>query len=210
METMPMAKVPTLPPDNVLIATWEPYITALGKVAHAWNHLQEELGKLFCEITELSYAMGTAVWHSSKSDRAQRDMLEAALFVRASDEEWAENFPKAVDDIRWLLHRTNGVADQRNDAIHAPCSLGIDGHELEIMPIVFFGNPRAKKLRGKDIMSEFAWYEKSADTLKAFTREIESALMEPRAPYPWPEKPQMPTLEQFRRRKEQDRQNDAK
>ena len=102
-------------------------------------------------------------------------MLKAALGARAADdEEWVSKYPKAVKDIRWLLEKANGVAEKRNDAIHAPCSLGIVGHELEIIPIDFYGNPRAKNLRGKDILSEFAWYEKGADILRLFTREIES------------------------------------
>jgi hypothetical protein len=29
----------------------DPYFMALGQVAHSWNHLHEELGKLFCAIT---------------------------------------------------------------------------------------------------------------------------------------------------------------
>jgi hypothetical protein len=207
---MLMAKLPVLPSDSVLNATWAPYIVSLGEVAHGWNHLQEEIGKLFCLVSDLSNSMGMSIWHSSKSDRAQRDMLEGALSARISDEEWSEKYPKAVDDIRWLLCRVNGVADQRNDAIHAPCSLGIEGDELEIMPIVFFGNPRARKLCGKDILNEFGWYVKCAGTLKAFTREIESALMEPRGLYPWPERPHLPTLEPSRRHKGQRRQSGAK
>ena len=145
--------------------------------------------------------MGMTIWHSSKSDRGQRDMLEAALSAQATDEEWTKKFPKADEDIRWLLHKVNGVAEQRNNAIHAPCSLGIDSGELEIMPIVFFSNLRARKLSGKDILSEFAWYEKSADILKAFTREVASASMNHDRPSSWPDRPQLPTLEQFRRRK---------
>ena len=206
---MLMAKGPVLPPDSVLNETWAPYIVSLGNVAHAWNHLQEEIGKLFCLVSDLSNSMGMSIWHSSRSDRAQRDMLRGALSARISDEEWAEKYPKAVDDIRWLLIKANVVADQRNDAIHAPCSLGIDGDELEITPIVFFGNPRAGKLRGKDILNEFAWYEKCADTLKVFTREIESALIEPRA-FPWPDRPRLPILEPSRRHKVRRPQSGAK
>jgi hypothetical protein len=205
---MLMAKLPVLPPDSVLNATWAPYIVSLGEVAHAWNHLQEEIGKLFCLVSGLSNSVGMSIWHSIKSDRAQRDMLEGALSAR-SDEQWSEKYPKGVDDIRWLLDRVNVVADQRNNAIHAPCSLGIEGDELEIIPIVFFGNPRARKLRGKDILNEFVWYKKCADTLKAFTREIESALREPHAHYPWPDRPYIPTLEPSRRHKAQCHQSDT-
>jgi hypothetical protein len=204
-----MAKLPDLSDVGALNLAWAPYIILLGKVAHAWNHLQEGIGRLFCLVSGLCPSIGLAIWHSSKSDRAQREMLEAALSARAADEDWAQKHPKAVEDIRWLLNKTNAVADQRNDAIHAPCSLGIEGRELEIIPIAFYGNPRAKKLRGKDILSEFAWYENSADTLKSFAREIESALMEPTRD-PWPNRPQMPTLEQFRRRKEPRHQSGAK
>ena len=68
--------------DAAIKAKMEPYVTALGKVAHAWNYLQEALGQLFCAVTGLENdGTGEAIWHSLNSDRAQRDMLRAATLA---------------------------------------------------------------------------------------------------------------------------------
>jgi hypothetical protein len=67
--------------QNAIDAKMEPYVMALGKVAHAWNYLQEALGQLFCAVTEVDMDTGQAVWHSTANDRAQREMLRAAVRV---------------------------------------------------------------------------------------------------------------------------------
>jgi len=59
-------------------AVMEPYVMALGKVAHAWNYLQEMLCELFCSVTGLENNTGQAIWHSTTNDRAQREMLRAS------------------------------------------------------------------------------------------------------------------------------------
>jgi hypothetical protein len=50
-------------------------------------------------------------------------MLKAAVAATTA-ERWA-SFPKAADHIKWLLDRADEVAEYRNNAIHAPCSLYI-------------------------------------------------------------------------------------
>ena len=86
-------------PDNAEIEAYgkalESDFSALGKVAHAGNHMQEELGKMFCLVTGLDTSMGMALWHSLKSDRSQRELLDSAIRCRAADEEWAAEFPRA-------------------------------------------------------------------------------------------------------------------
>jgi hypothetical protein len=193
-----VAKLPNDEEVDAATAAFAPYFTALGKVAHAWNHLQEEVGRLFCLVAGIDDHMGLAVWHSSKSDRAQRDMLEAALLTAALDEDWAEKHPKAKQAIQWLLGRANGVGGQRDVAVHAPCSIGVDGGAFEIVPLAFHGNRLAKTLVGKRILDEFRWYEKSADVLKEYARAIHVALAD--EGFPWPDKPHMPTAPRHRDR----------
>ena len=59
------------------------------------------------------------------------------MVVRAVDDDWVAKYPKAVEDICWLLHKANGVADQRNDAIHAPCSLASKAVNLKLFLLLF-------------------------------------------------------------------------
>jgi hypothetical protein len=61
------------------------YVSALGRVAHSWNTLQEALGELFWTVTEMDKATAFAVWYSTPNDRAQRGMLSAAIDAKMPD-----------------------------------------------------------------------------------------------------------------------------
>jgi hypothetical protein len=193
-----VAKLPSEEEVDASVAAFAPYFTALGKVAHAWNQLQEELARLFCLVARIDDEIGLAIWHSQTNDRAQRNMLEAAMLTAASDEVWVEKHPKAQQAIRWLLDRANGVGGQRDVAVHAPCSIAIEDGDLQIVPMVFHGNRLAKRLTGKRILDEFRWYETSADLLKAYARAVHVALTD--ECFPWPDKPQMPAAPRNRAR----------
>lgn len=56
------------------------------------------------------------------------------------------------------------------------------------------GNPRAHKLVGKDIITEFEWYEQCADTLTRFARTARTAIATDAVA--WPGRPLLPTLQQ--------------
>ena len=118
-----------------------------------------------------------------------RAATQASTYTRLTT-----TLPKAKDDIKWLLDRADAIADQRNTAIHAPMTVAFDKSEIVLFPIAFHGNPRAKKLAGKDILAEFSWYELSTDALTLFGRNIRAAINSDDAP--WPNKPQMPKLQQ--------------
>jgi hypothetical protein len=106
----------------------------------------------------------------------------------------------AKDDIKWLLDKADGVAEQRNTAIHAPMSVALGHKEIELFPAAYHGNPRAHKLIGKDILNEFQWYEESADTLTRFARSVRNAISGDAVA--WPARPQMPTLQPKKAHKE--------
>lgn len=193
--------MPTLPDapslEDALKSTYEPYVSALGRVAQSWNALQEALAFLFSCVTEMDDSLARGIWYSTQNDRAQREMLRAAINVRADI--WDQ--PKrAAADLLWLINQANSVADQRNDAIHAPCSIMIGEKGLEVTPVYFYGNPRALKLQGKNLLEEFSWCEASADVLAIYAKYAATALS-PHSSEPWPEKPLMPTRGQTQTRK---------
>jgi hypothetical protein len=171
----------------------EPYFNALGRVAHEWNHLHEELGKVFCAVANLDLSVGMAIWHSLKSDRSQRDILKGAIESASNDEDWTTEHPGAVTGVQYLVNKTNALADKRNAAIHAPCHVLPGPNNFEIRPITFFGNEKAKRLHSKDILEEFAWYEGTARALRRHACDVCFAL---HARIPWPEKPALPALGQ--------------
>jgi hypothetical protein len=80
--------------------------------------------------------------------------------------------------------------------------------DFEIIPFSFLGNPRAKKLLKKDVLAEFGWYAQSASALKKYVQALQVALS--RAGKPWPDRPQMPTLQPRPAHKEQRPQRAAK
>jgi len=186
-----MAKLPSEDDFRAANEILRPYFTALGKVAHTWNHLHEELGKVFCAVTNADLSLGMAIWHSLKSDRSQRDILEGALISAARSEDWNNEHPGTKEGVLDLLKEVNKLAGRRNDAIHAPCDV-IPGGDFQIVPITFFGNDKAARLRGKDILKEFEWYQKTANALRRYAWEIRLALDSRQTT--WPKKPKLPTV----------------
>lgn len=185
---MAIVKVPT--PDRVE-KVFEPYAREVGKLVASWNQLQERLGELFSTVVRKDHpAIALAIWHASQSDRAQRQMLRAATETAAAAGLLAHR-AKAVDDIKWLLDRSNELADQRNDAIHAPVALFTDQDGTKLMAEYFFGNPRASKLKDKVLSDEFSWYEKKATVLAGFALGCAFCLRNDAAE--WVQRPLLPT-----------------
>jgi TorA maturation chaperone TorD len=162
-------------PETPNIAPWanveetkkafEAYVAAVGKVAYEWNALHEQLGILFVAVSGAEREVALANWYSVWSDRCQRAMLRAK--VNATNSERSKKRPEAPDDLMWLLDRADELAEDRNNAVHAPCSLYISGSGSEMGAAFFNGQPRARKLMGKELLVEFAWCESYAETLSS-------------------------------------------
>jgi hypothetical protein len=107
-----------------------------------------------------------AAWRATDSDRIQRTMLEYA--VKAVHWEKTDQRPSTQKDVLWLLSKINSLAGQRNDAIHSPYAiLTAEDKGTSIVPLDFFGNPRATSLAAKqqDLASEVRFYFKRAQSL---------------------------------------------
>jgi hypothetical protein len=176
----------TVPSYDALEAAFAPYITAAGEVVNAWNKLQKQLSLVFVATTGMPKDMATAIWHSVRSDAVQRDMLNAAI-VETNPDIWKGRLSSAKDDLERLLKVANKLSKARNDAIHAPVALAIDNGKLIPFPNYFHGNPRAKNLKGKDIVTEFRRLRDNANTLREFAEKAETALNH--ASYAWPDRP---------------------
>ena len=137
----------------------------------------KRLGVLFVAATGMERNLALSIWYSVTSDRAQREMLKASVFATSSQR--SEKLPKARDDLKWLLDRAEEVADARNNAVHAPCSLYLGGSVSEMGVSYFNGNPRAKNLVGKELLVEFAWCERYAQTLREFIQRLENSIRLP-------------------------------
>lgn len=162
---------------------------AIGRVAYTWNGLHESLAYLFWAVLKIENGViPFSIWHSVGSDRTQREMLLAATK--------ASGFAKATEDeIIWLLKHTLNLAENRNNALHAPIWVltNLNGHVVE--PNDLFLNPRAKKLRGKDLLIELEWYAATAETLMGFAHGIAHSISLS-AQHSLPQRPLLPSLGQ--------------
>jgi hypothetical protein len=181
-----------IPSEEEAKKAFEGYALAVGKVAHAWNYLHEKLGQLFVVISGADRQVALSIWYSNNSDRTQRKVMQAAVLARA-DDRWPNQ--SAKEDLKWLLDRADDLAKDRNNAIHAPCSLFIgvsqDGGGAEMGAAYHHGNPLARRLVGKSLQREFEWSEACAEVLSRFTQRIEFAFNYPDR-YSWPERPALP------------------
>ncbi len=181
-----------------------PYFHELGLVVASWNELHEQLGQLFWTVTGISNGyIALGIWHSTENDRAQRKMLEAILpFSLGELQRAKQNGPnwvhRAREEIKWILDRVNTLADRRNDAVHSPFLIQQDGQRWKVASSTFFQHPRAKKLGGKELLSEFRWYRKTADALSSYAQNVRLGLYA--ESFSWPNRPSLPPLKPIRRR----------
>lgn len=183
-----MGVLATFTDDKDIQAAFQAYALAVGKVAYSWNYLHERLGELFATLTRADRSISLAVWHSSDSDRTQRNMFRAAV-VAIKERGWPANFSRA--DLIWLVDRADEIAESRNNAVHAPCAFSLNEREMSASS----GHSRARKLAGKKLLGEFAWCERYTEILSNFVQRIDSSITFPER-VSWPDKPLLPTREQ--------------
>jgi len=176
-----------------------PLASELGWVVYEWNRLQAALAELFTDIVSPdNRTVPFAIWHSQTNERAQREMLRAAL-----DAAHAATASRAHKDIIWLLNKVDALAGKRNDALHCPLvfirTLDARGENegIEISPMDFFGNPRAKTLRDKPLLEEFKWYRDHLSRLAQFSEALHYAITFLND-YTWPDRPELPPRDQDR------------
>jgi len=169
-----------------------PYVAALGQLALAWNGLHEILSILFCNVMGGGAAnQPLAIWHALKVDRAQRDILLAALNSHTRGA-YPVNFER---DIQWICSRADVLEDIRNDALHSPLwAQEQDPGNIVVAPLVALGHVRAQKLLNKDLLAEFRWCRDAAVLLADFAFRVDRSLADYMTPWPqrpsWPARPQ--------------------
>jgi hypothetical protein len=198
-----MAKTSRRGSQRYTTPAFRPYVTALGQVALAWNDLQDSFAGLFWttmlsqrpQAGDMFDYTALHVWHSIRSDRSQRTMLQAA--VNNSSIDWQR--PTLKGDVKWMLKTADKIEDARNDAIHSPL-FAVD-HSLygmtstsnePIAPAWWLFNPRAAKLsQRQNLLHEFRYCRDAAIVLSDYVRGIDHALIN--AQRPWPDRPRLPT-----------------
>ncbi len=167
---------------------FRPYALGIGQANLAWNDLIEMLGHLFWVLTGDDSDLPMKVWQSSKSDRAKRDMLEAVN--RHNRRRKKSQMIHAMEDIDWILKRTNSLEEDRNNLIHSPLS-SPNPYSDAVYADWGFGHHRASKLRNKDFLKECRRVRNTAQMLRDFTLDLLAQIRDPNFES-WPRRPRLP------------------
>src|SRR5579864_1121854 len=178
---------------------YRPYALALGQVNLAWNSLYSILALFFIVLhgEKVPPDVPLAVWNTSKSDRAQRDMLMAAAksFLRIKNV--AENFPTGFEDVKWLVAQIEKLEDVRNNIVHSPLAIQGRKNLILVVPDTSTGHPRALRLEEtmskRELLAEFKWCRDTALELRDYAWWMYANLC---GEGPWPERPRMPVHRQ--------------
>jgi hypothetical protein len=140
------------------------YALVLGHCIHAWNKVQEELVLIFATVADLDHHKAAAIWFAPNSDRVRIEMLVKLTSVSKSIADNAKD-KNLLDKLEKLLGRLTKAINQRNDAVHGPCTVVASDRRYEIMPSYFFGNPIAERLKKRDIRQWLKQLCKDAHTI---------------------------------------------
>jgi hypothetical protein len=187
-------------------AAWRPYSVELDYLAISWNQLHHNLSSVFTLLLRAKNEnFAQAIWHSSDSDFAQRKMLRALIVSDKNSLPMARTLsPLHAQEILWILNQIDDdLRHKRNNALDAPLMILTavsDGAvrrwvEAHFNPL----NPRARPLRGKNLIQEFKDYTAHADVLSRYASQIWHALARP-AQHPWPERPKLPQAHKKKRK----------
>jgi hypothetical protein len=159
----------------------------IGRIAIAWNGLHVALGESFSLIVSPdSRGLATVAWEAVSSDRSKRAMLEAAAREKFRDDS------RWVQELRWALGQINALEDRRNDVIHTPFSITLDEGVFKFAALDFSKNPRALKLKNKDLAVEFRSYHENIGALTQFCLLLRRLIDVPKPSHMWPERPALP------------------
>jgi hypothetical protein len=213
-----MAKTSTKKPvkqrERARAKAFRPIAIEIGCLTYEWNRLHEALGVLFGDIVlKENPSIPLAVWHSLTNERAQREMLKAA--IRAAFEGHSPK-PRTHDDIDWILeHLNKALAGRRNDAIHPPLVFVHEFNiifdfveQIRVMPNYYLGSLRARQLKDKSLLEEFRWYRDHISRLANFAEGLHCAICSQDCALP--DRPDLPPRGHFANRAPKRSKNTSK
>jgi hypothetical protein len=168
---------------------FKPFAEEIGWITYEWNRLQESLAELFADAMG-DEAISLKVWHTVRSDLTQREMLKAAAAHRMSTVTLERQ--SVWKEVRWLVNEATNLSHKRNDAIHVPFVFVTHADKIEVLPLYFLGNPKAKRLASKEPLEEFKWYRESLAVLADYAMTLHYAVAF--TDYPLSRRPALPNL----------------
>jgi hypothetical protein len=173
---------------------FKPYATAIGQFVLAWNDLHEVLAVLYWTLLGFD-DKALEGWNEARFDHKKRALI--TRWVEKTPHQSKVLAPDLYDDLDWLIGQINNLAEPRNDTAHSPLTLiketflvspeRFEKFKVGITPNTTWGNSRAKRLLGKDLLDEFRQHRKIASKLADFAINMERSLADGNAP--WPARP---------------------
>lgn len=183
-------RFPTSEDIDATVGLRAKHAAEIGRIAIEWNSLHDTLGKLFAEVVAPERPrVAMAAWGAVASDRSKREMLRSAAIWQFRED---ESEAKWLGELEWLLGQINPLEDRRNNAVHAPYGFLIEEGAVKFTPFVWSGNPRAEKLRDKDLSMEFSSCADHIRLLIVYVRDLLIMRSEASRTCAWPERPRLP------------------
>jgi hypothetical protein len=159
---------------------------ALGELALVWNDLHMTLSSIFWTVTRIPNGLiANAIWNSIKSDRAQRDMIDAIVSLDAIGQIVKGPLRR---ELKWILKETSNLEEIRNNALHSPF---LKNHDGSISSWHHLGNKRAKNIANKDVILEFTKFYDRAVALRDYAEAVRECIG--REHIELPSRPVLPT-----------------
>jgi hypothetical protein len=147
------------------------------------------------------------MWHSLKSDLAQRELVSAALKAQIdllstwTDDKEKQEKASVFAEYLWVVGEITKFSHMRNDLVHSPIIFFrmADATEAEAIVDAFHGDPRAKRLKEKELYQYCRWQIGFCEDAYKFMISIWRHL---RAHGTLPKRPQWRSLSLFPTRKQ--------
>ena len=197
-----------------LAQAFRPIAAEVGWISYEWNRLHEALGQLFALIIPhkgtIPHEMGFAIWYTTTNERAQREMLKAAVKIAHAQDDLSRQ--PVYGEIEWILNQVNALAGRRNNAIHAPFAFvhHTDTDAVEIIPDIWFGHPRASELKDATLHDEFRWYRDHLSKLATHAGWLAFNFAFDPDIFPLPKRPVLPPRGHYRSRVRSRRRKNTK
>jgi hypothetical protein len=173
----------------------EEHAADIGHIALEWNALHDALGDLFVNTIDphSGRTIVMAAWQSLGSDRSKRQMLERAAFKKLGAED------RLYQEIKWICGELSSLEDKRNDAVHTPFAVLVEGGAFKAVPALWTRSPRAQKVKGKDLKLELQSYRTNIQRLRLFAIRLIGFPALTTHGAAWPERPALPRPAKSRR-----------
>lgn len=149
----------------------EPVAAAIGHFLIVWCILHEDLSRVY--VAAYGDLRKWQEWRSRKMDSRQRKLLADALKQPQVQSRLAD---ATVLEIEQLLSRIEEIADDRNNAAHAPYAYVRNGEEVLCLPDWLCGDDRAGKIAGTDFLAKVDRLTSEIDLLAGKARSIAAAI----------------------------------